>query len=52
MRKLGLIIVYFIIMILTTQCTEDDTVERAQYEAIHLIEGGEEGDQELDSERD
>lgn len=52
MRKLGLIIVYFIIMILTTQCTEDDTVERAQYEAIHLIEGGGEEADDKDSTKD
>ena len=52
MRKLGLIIVFFITAMLTAQCTEDDTIEKAEYEAVNLVDGGEEGDQEIDTERD
>ena len=52
MKKLGLVIVFLIAAMLTIQCTEDETVEAAQYEAVNVVDGGEEGDQELDSERD
>ena len=52
MKKLGIMIVLLIMGILSTQCTEDETIEAAEYKAIQMIDGGEEGDQELDSERD
>lgn len=52
MKKLGIIIVLLVMGILSTQCTEDETVEAAEYNTIQMIDGGEEGDQELDSERD
>ena len=52
MKKLGIIIVLLVMGILSTQCTEDETVESAEYKEIQMIDGGEEGDQELDSERD
>jgi len=52
MRKLGLIIAFLVCIAFTSQCTEDDTVEKAQYEAVKLVDGGEEGDQEIDTERD
>ena len=52
MRKLGLIIVFFITAMLTAQCTEDDTIERAEYEAVNMVEdGGEEAD-DKDSTKD
>jgi len=52
MKKIGFIIVLFITGMLTMQCTDDDTVESAEYRSVNLDDGGEEGDQELDSERD
>jgi len=52
MRKIGFIIVYFVTIILTTQCTEDDTIESAEYRAIKMAdEGGEEAD-DKDSTKD
>lgn len=52
MRKLGLFIAFFITVNLMTQCTEDETIESAQYDAIQLLDKGGEGDQDLDDERD
>jgi len=52
MKKLGIIIVLLTIGILSTQCTEDESVEASEYKSRQMIDGGEEGDQELDSERD
>lgn len=52
MKKLGLVIVFLIAAMLTIQCTEDETVEAAQYEAVNVVDkGGEEAD-DKDSTKD
>ncbi len=51
MRKLRLLLAFLLLLVVGVQCTDEDDVERAQYETLNLHEG-EEGDQELDSERD
>ena len=47
---------FFAIMIMgftCIQCTEDETVENAVFDTeTYSMESGEEGDQELDNERD
>ena len=52
MRKLGLIISFIITVNLLTQCTEDETIESAQYDAIQLVEEGEEEADDKDSSKD
>ena len=53
MKKVSLLVALVMLLILSIQCTEDDTVEASVNQIDnHHIESGEEGDQELDNERD
>ena len=51
MRKIQLMFTFIVLLICFVGCTEDDVVESAQNQKMY-VNGGEEGDQELDSERD
>lgn len=51
MKKIHVLLAAVLLLFCFIQCTEDDVVEKSQYEKS-VIYGGEEGDQELDSERD
>ena len=52
MKKLGIIIVLLIMGITSTQCTEDETVEAAQYKANNIKDGGGEEADDKDTEKD
>ena len=52
MKKLGIIIVLLIMGILSTQCTEDETVESALYKANIVPNGGGEEADDKDTEKD
>ena len=53
MYKNSLLTALIIICFGVAQCTEDETIENAVYDSeINSVESGEEGDQELDNERD
>jgi len=51
MRKIQLMFAFMVLLICFIGCTDDDVVESAQHQKV-FVDGGEEGDQELDSERD
>ena len=53
MKKISILFAFAIIVISALQCTEDETVEASVGQAEkYTIESGEEGDQELDNDRD
>jgi len=52
MKKLGIMIVLLIMGILSTQCTEDETVEAAQYKDNNIKDGGGEEADDKDTEKD
>jgi len=53
MYKISLLTAIMIMLFLSVQCTEDETIETAIYDSeVYGVESGEEGDQELDNERD
>ena len=51
MKKLKLLFALLILSVCAVQCTDEDSVEAAQYE-VQYQDGGEEGDQEIDIDRD
>lgn len=53
MKKISLLVALVIMLMASVQCTEDETVEASVNQIdVHTLESGEEGDQELDNERD
>mgnify|MGYP001821178148 CR=1 FL=1 len=53
MNKISLLFVLILICIASVQCTEDETVEASLAQSQNYnLESGEEGDQEIDNERD
>ncbi len=53
MKKLSLLAALVIMLVSAVQCTEDEAVEASMNQTeFHQIESGEEGDQEIDTERD
>jgi hypothetical protein len=57
MYKKSLLLVLMLVLMLmcmtSVQCTEDETIEASVSQSdVYLSESGEEGDQELDNERD
>ena len=51
MRKIQLMFTFIVLVICFVGCTDDEVVESAHNQKVY-VDGGEEGDQELDSERD
>ena len=53
MNKKNLLFALILICMASAQCTEDETVEASvAHSQMHMSESGEEGDQEIDNERD
>ena len=53
MYKKSLLLALMLMCIASVQCTEDETIEASVSQSdVYLSESGEEGDQELDNERD
>lgn len=53
MNKKSLLFVLILICMASVQCTEDETVEASvALSQNYSLESGEEGDQEIDNERD
>ena len=51
MRKLRLLLAFLLLLVVGVQCTDEDDVERAQYETLNLHEGEDEAD-DKDSTKD
>lgn len=53
MKKISLLVAFVILMHAFVQCTEDEDMEASVNQSeFYISESGEEGDQELDNERD
>lgn len=53
MDKKSLLLVLILICMASVQCTEDEAVEASvAHSQMHSLESGEEGDQEIDNDRD
>lgn len=53
MNKKSLLLVLILICMASVQCTEDEAVEASvAHSQMHSLESGEEGDQEIDNDRD
>ena len=53
MKKTGSFIVLLLLLLINIQCTDDEAVEASVYDAKAFVsESGEEGDQDLDDQRD
>jgi hypothetical protein len=53
MNKKSLLFALILICMASVQCTEDETVEASvAHSQVHSLESGEEGDQEIDNDRD